>query len=52
VTHKDDSCTPAELLMFIQVFNPVEMQRSYRARKSAVFEAEAIAVIAGSDGFR
>ncbi len=52
MTLKDDSCTPAEFLMFIQVFNPVEMQRSYRARKSKVVEAEAINVVAGGDGFR
>jgi hypothetical protein len=46
------SCTPAELLMFMRVFNPLEMQWSYRARKSAVVEAEEIAVAAGGDGLR
>jgi hypothetical protein len=43
------SCTPAELLMFIRVFKQLEIQRSYRARKSSVVEAEALAVAAGGD---
>jgi hypothetical protein len=38
--------------MFIWVFKSLEMQRSYRARKSAVVEAEALAVPAGSDVLR
>jgi hypothetical protein len=33
--------------MFIQVFKSIEIQRLYRARKSAVVEAEALAVAAG-----
>jgi hypothetical protein len=43
------SCTPAELHMFIRAFKPFEIQRLYRARKSAVVEAEALAVAAGGD---
>jgi hypothetical protein len=38
--------------MFIQVFKPLEMHRSYRARKSAVVDAEALAVAAGGDVLR
>jgi hypothetical protein len=38
--------------MFMQVFKPLEMQRSYRARKSAVVEAEEVVVAAGGDGLR
>jgi hypothetical protein len=44
------SCTPAELFIFMRVFGPLEMQRSYRARKSAVVEAVELAVAAGGDG--
>jgi hypothetical protein len=36
----------------MRVFNPLEMQWLYRARKSAVVEAEEIAVAAGNDGLR
>ncbi len=43
------SWTPAELHMFIRVFKPFAIQRLYRARKSAVVEAEALAVAAGGD---
>ncbi len=43
------SSIPAELHMFISVFNPFEIHRLYRARKSAVVEAEAVAVAAGGD---
>jgi hypothetical protein len=35
--------------MFIRVFRPFEIQRLYRARKSEVVEAEALAVTAGGD---
>jgi hypothetical protein len=35
--------------MFIRVFNPIEIHRLYRARKSAVVEAEVVAVAAGGD---
>jgi hypothetical protein len=28
------SCTPAELLILMRVFNPLEMQRLYKAKKS------------------
>jgi hypothetical protein len=38
--------------MFMQVFKPLEMQHSYRARKSAVIEAEEVVVAAGGDGLR
>ncbi len=30
------SCIPDELLKLMRVFSPLEMQRSYNARKSAV----------------
>jgi hypothetical protein len=43
------SWIPAELHMFIRIFNPFEMHRLYRARKSAVVKAEAVAVAAGGD---
>ncbi len=46
------SCTPAELFMFMQAFKPLEIQRSYRTKKSAVLEAEEIVVTAGGDGLR
>ncbi len=46
------SCTPAELFMFMRVFKPFEMQRSYKAKKSAVVEAEDTVVAAGGDGLR
>jgi hypothetical protein len=36
--------------MFIRALNPFDMQRSYRARKSAVDAAVVTAVAAGSDG--
>jgi hypothetical protein len=54
VTRKDDflySCQVAHVYC-MQVFNPLEMQWLYRARKSAVVEAEEIAVVAGNDGLR
>ncbi len=38
--------------MFMQVLKPLEIQRSYRARKSAVVEAGEIVVTAGGDGLR
>jgi hypothetical protein len=38
--------------MFIRVFKPIELQRSYKAKKSAVVEAEALAVTAGGDELR
>jgi hypothetical protein len=38
--------------MFIRAFKPLEMHQSYMATKSAVVEAEAIAVTAGSDVLR
>jgi hypothetical protein len=41
------SCTPDELLKLMRVFSPLEMQRSYNARKSAVED-----VTTGSEGFR
>jgi hypothetical protein len=43
------SWIPAVLHMFIRVFNPFEMHRLYRARKSALVKAEAVAVAAGGD---
>jgi hypothetical protein len=46
------SCTPAELLIFMRVFNPLEMQRSYKAKKSAVVDEEEVVVAAGGDGLR
>ncbi len=38
--------------MFMRVFNPLEIQRSYKARKSAVIEEDEIVVAAGGDGLR
>jgi hypothetical protein len=38
--------------MFMRVFNPLEIQRSYRARKSTLVEAEEIVVAAGGNGLR
>jgi hypothetical protein len=38
--------------MFMRVFSPLEMQRSYRARKSAVVDTEELVVTASGDGFR
>ncbi len=46
------SCTPAELLIFMRVFNPLEMQRLYKAKKSAVVDEEEVVVAAGGDGLR
>jgi hypothetical protein len=45
------SCTSTELLILIRVLRALEMQRSYKARKSAV-EAEEAEVAAGGDGLR
>ncbi len=42
------------LLMFIRALNPLDTQRSYRERKSAVADAAVAAVAAGAvdgDGF-
>jgi hypothetical protein len=41
------SWAPVELFKLIRVFNPLEMQRSYNARKSAVED-----VTTGGEGFR
>jgi hypothetical protein len=38
--------------MFIRVLKPLQLQRSYKAKKSAVVEAEALAVPAGGDVLR
>jgi hypothetical protein len=46
------SCIPAEMLMFIRVLKPLELQRSYKAKKSAAVETEALAVPAGRDVLR
>ncbi len=40
------------MLIFMQVFNPLEIQRSYKAKKSAVIDEEEIVVAAGGDGLR
>jgi hypothetical protein len=48
------SWRPAVLLMFIRALSPLDTQRLYRARKSAVVDAVITAVEAGSvggDGF-
>jgi hypothetical protein len=44
-------CTSAELLILIRVLRPLDIQRSYRARKSADEAGEA-EVAAGGDGLR
>ncbi len=36
----------------MRVFNPLEMQRSYKAKKSTVVDEEEIVVAAGGDGLR
>ncbi len=41
------SCTPDELLKLMRVFSPLEMQRSYNARKSTVDD-----ITTGGEGFR
>ncbi len=41
------SCTPEVLLKIIRVFSPLETQRSYNARKSAVDD-----ITTGGEGFR
>jgi hypothetical protein len=38
--------------MFMRVFNPLEIHRSYKARKSAVVDEEEIVVTAGGNGLR
>jgi hypothetical protein len=47
------SCTSTELLILIRVLRPLEMQRSYKARKSAVEaeEAEVEATGSGEDHY-
>jgi hypothetical protein len=44
------SWSPAELLMFIWVLNPLKTQRSYKTRKSAAAAAVVSAVVAGRNG--
>jgi hypothetical protein len=46
---RTNSCIPAELLILFWVLKPLEQQRSYKAKKSAVVEAEALAVPAGGN---
>jgi hypothetical protein len=41
------SCTPDVLLKLMRVFSPLETQRSYNARKSAVDD-----ITTGGEGFR
>jgi hypothetical protein len=43
------SWSPAELLMFIQAFSPLETERSYRTPKSAVADVVVFAVAAGGN---
>jgi hypothetical protein len=38
--------------MLIRVLKPLKLQRSYKAKKSAVVEAEALAVPVGGDELR
>ncbi len=45
------SCVSVELLILIRVLRPLDLQRSYRARKSAAEAGEA-EVAAGGDGLR
>ncbi len=45
------SCTSAELLILIRVLRPLDIQRSYRARKSADEGGEA-EVATGGDGLK
>ncbi len=45
------SCTSAELLTLIRVLRPLDIQRSYRARKSADEGGEA-EVVTGGDGLK
>jgi hypothetical protein len=49
---KVTSWIPAKLLMFIRTFSPLETQRSYRTRKSAVVVAVVFAVAAGGGGLQ
>jgi hypothetical protein len=44
-------CASAELLILIRVLRPLDIQRSYRARKSADEAGEA-EVASGGDGLR
>ncbi len=54
MTRKDDFLYSYQVVHVycMRVFNPLEMQWLYRARKSTDVEAEEIAVAAGNDGLR